>query len=143
MTRLLSSSLALLAAAVAAPSFAAGDNPLQAERWNTRPLVVVAPQADDPVLRQLDSALQEPANREAFVEREMVLYTVIDGQATRNEQALSAAQSQALLQALSADAKGPATVYLVGKDGTIKMRQLGQLAVSEIFATIDRMPMRQ
>ena len=55
----------------------ASEDPLQAERWKTRPLIVLAAGADDPLLMRVQAALREPANREAFVERDMVLYTVI------------------------------------------------------------------
>ena len=39
----------------------ASDDPLQAERWKTRPLIVLAASADDPLLARVQAALQEPA----------------------------------------------------------------------------------
>jgi hypothetical protein len=38
---------------------------------------------------------------------------------------------------------GPGKVILVGKDGGKKMEQTGQVVPSELFALIDKMPMRQ
>ncbi len=119
------------------------DNPLLAERWQTRPLVVIAANAEDPTLTSITQALQEPANREAFIEREMVLYTVIGGIGRRNDQPLPEAATAAMLSALGVTPSGPGKVILVGKDGGKKMEQAGQVVPSELFALIDKMPMRQ
>jgi hypothetical protein len=122
---------------------AADGNPLDAERWKTRPLVVVAPRADDPMLAGVRDALSTSAMRDAFLDREMVLYTVVAGEARRNDQPLPPAQAAALLAALSLTADGPATAVLVGKDGGAKLRQQGRVDFGEILPTIDAMPMRR
>ncbi|MDT3720137.1 DUF4174 domain-containing protein [Pseudomonas oryzihabitans] len=121
----------------------AADNPLAAERWKTRPLILVAPTANDPQVTQLREALAQPANREAFVEREMVLYTVVGDAGSRNDEPLRPEQTRALLKALDARAGQPTTLYLVGKDGGIKMREQQGWSLKELFGTIDRMPMRR
>ncbi|PZW41230.1 DUF4174 domain-containing protein [Pseudomonas sp. URMO17WK12:I2] len=120
----------------------ASDDPLQAERWNTRPLIVLAASADDPLLARVQAALREPANREAFVERDMVLYTVIGQQGQRNEQPLDVIATKRLLLALDAGSARP-QVILVGKDGGKKIQQGADADLQAIFQTIDRMPMRQ
>lgn len=120
----------------------AADDPLQAERWKTRPLVVLAASADDPLLTRVQAALQESANREAFVERDMVLYTVIGQQGQRNGQPLDAIATKRLLLALDAGNARP-QVILVGKDGGKKVQQGADANLQAIFQTIDRMPMRQ
>lgn len=134
-----------LAAALALPVAAAATdaNPLHAERWKTRPVVVVVPQADDPLLRKLQATLGAPAGREAFREREMVLYTVVAGRGSRNGRALGAARTAAMLRALQLDPRGPASFVLVGKDGGVKMREGAGVDLQSVFAEIDRMPMRQ
>ncbi|HUD32197.1 MAG TPA: DUF4174 domain-containing protein [Variovorax sp.] len=129
-----------------APSFAAtapGDNPLVGERWKTRPVVLVVPAQDDPLLRRVQAALRETAAREAFLEREMVLYTVVAGRGRRNEQPLTERQTRALLTALGLDAEGAATFVLVGKDGGTKMTEGSDVDLEAVFAEIDRMPMRR
>lgn len=131
-------SLALPAAAVFADA-----NPLTAERWKTRPVVVVVPQGDDALLAKVGAALEETSAREAFRERDMVLYTVVAGEGRRNDQALGAVQTAALLKALQLDARGPATFVLVGKDGGVKLRAGPSVELRQVFAEIDRMPMRQ
>lgn len=120
----------------------ASDNPLEAERWKTRPLIVLAASADDPLLARVQAALQEPTNREAFVERDMVLYTVIGQQGQRNGQPLESIATKRLLLALDAGNARP-QVILVGKDGGKKIQQGADAYLQAIFRTIDRMPMRQ
>ncbi|RML19280.1 hypothetical protein APX70_07755, partial [Pseudomonas syringae pv. maculicola] len=63
----------------AGTAFAAdSDNPLAQERGKSRPLIIIAPSTIDPTLVSLKKALDEPANREAFAQRNMVLFTVVN-----------------------------------------------------------------
>ena len=134
-----------LVAALALPlaAGAADPNPLQAERWKTRPVVVVVPEDDDPLLRKVRATLDEAAGREAFREREMALYTVVGGRGSRNGRPLATGQTAAMLRALGLDARGPAAFVLVGKDGGVKMREGADVELQAVFDEIDRMPMRQ
>ncbi|PZQ66087.1 MAG: hypothetical protein DI563_24540 [Variovorax paradoxus] len=134
-----------LVAAMALPlaAGAADPNPLQAERWKTRPVVVVVPEDDDPLLRKVRAALDRAAGREAFRKREMALYTVVGGRGRRNGRPLAARQTAAMLRALGLDARGPAAFVLVGKDGGVKMREGADVELQAVFDEIDRMPMRQ
>jgi hypothetical protein len=122
---------------------AADDNPLADERWRARPLVIVVPAADDPLLAQVQTALLSETTRAAFEEREMVLYKVVAGAGSRAERPLSASQTQALLGALGVAANGPATAFLVGKDGGVKISERGSISLDGVFAAIDQMPMRR
>lgn len=132
-----------LGVAIVPLAAAAADNPLAAEVWRSRPVVVVVPQADDPLLRRLRSALNETATREAFLDREMVLYTVVAGAGSRNDEAMTPQQTRALLDGLKLDAAGPPTFVLVGKDGGVKMTEGADVDLKAVFAEVDRMPMRQ
>ncbi|ABM34514.1 DUF4174 domain-containing protein [Paracidovorax citrulli] len=140
---------AALALSLAVPLHAAlasesgNANPLTAERWQTRPVVVVVPRENDPLLAKVRAALREPAMREGFRERDMALFTVVDGQGSRNGEPLGTARTAALLKALDVDARGPATFILVGKDGGVKMKEGADVDLQAVFAEIDRMPMRQ
>lgn len=128
------------------PAFAAasaGDNPLLAERWKTRPVVLVVPTRDDPLLRRMQAALDATPTREAFLDREMVLYTVVAGEGRRNGRPLSARRTGALLDALGLEAGGVPTFVLVGKDGGTKMKTEPEVELDAVFAEIDRMPMRR
>ncbi|RYF31481.1 MAG: DUF4174 domain-containing protein [Comamonadaceae bacterium] len=134
---------ALVLATPLAASAADRDNPLVAERWKTRPVVVVVPKRDDALLQRVESALEQTATREAFKDREMVLYTVAAGEGRRNHERLSAGQTKALLGALKLKAAGPPTFILVGKDGGVKMTEGEDVDLGAVFAEIDRMPMRR
>lgn len=136
--------LALLLGMAGGPVMAdMASNPLNGERWQSRPLIVVAPNASDATWLEFQQDLMKPANREAFIEREMVLYTVIDGVGKRNDQPLDPQVTSALLSTLGVKPDGPTRLLLVGKDGGTKIDQRAPLEVTVIFATIDKMPMRQ
>jgi len=118
-------------------------NPLVAERWQSRPLIVIVPNAQDATLVELREALGKPDAREGFVEREMVLYEIVAGAASRNGQPLSGSASAALLKAIGHQGDAGARVILVGKDGGIKVDRPGPVDPESLFTTNDRMPMRQ
>ncbi|BAP44966.1 DUF4174 domain-containing protein [Pseudomonas sp. 21LCFQ02] len=128
---------------VAAPVFAAdSDAPLAQERGKARPLVIIAPSQSDQTLVSLKKALEEPANRKAFTERNMVLYTVVNTLGQRDGKNLDAQTSMALIRELKLGAGGKTRVILIGKDGEKKL-ETESIQVQEIFATIDQMPMRE
>lgn len=131
------------AAAGAAGVSAQDANPLLAERWKSRPLVIVAPSTTDPTLVKMQDILQTPANQAAFKERQMVLYVVVGDRARRDDAWLSADQARAIRKAMDVAPDAPATVLLVGMDGGIKMREQGVIDARTLFGTIDQMPMRQ
>ncbi|RRD13623.1 DUF4174 domain-containing protein [Pseudomonas syringae] len=72
-------SLTLATLFVAAGTALAADNdgPLAQERGKSRPLIIIAPSTIDPVLVKLKKSLDEPANREAFAQRNMVLVILV------------------------------------------------------------------
>lgn len=119
------------------------DNPLAAERWQTRPIVVVVPASDRALLRRVESALENTATRKAFADRDMVLLSVEAGQGRRSGVALTGDQTHALLRALKLRSDGPPALVLVGKDGDVKMVGGRNVDLDEVFTVIDRMPMRQ
>jgi len=51
--------------------------PLEQDRGKFRPLVIVARADADPTLVTLKKALEDPATKQAFNERNMVLYTIV------------------------------------------------------------------
>lgn len=122
---------------------AAADNPLASERWKTRPIVVVVPTADDALLQRVQASLRETASREAFIDRDMVLFTVVAGEGRRDGKPLGARRTRAMLQALDLPDDGRPRFLLIGKDGGVKMTEGADVKLDAVFAEIDRMPMRQ
>lgn len=137
-------SLTLVTLLLAAfPLFAAeSDSPLSQERGKNRALIVIAPSSVDPTLTHLKKALDEPANREAFAQRNMVLYTVVNTIGERNGKGLDAQATMALIRELKLGAGNKTRIILVGKDGEKKI-ETDNIEPKEIFATIDQMPMRE
>jgi hypothetical protein len=132
--------------AVSAPLLAAdSDTPLAQERGKSRPLIIIASSTVDPTLVSLKKNLDEPANREAFVKRDMVLYTIINTIGQRNGKDMDAQSTMALIRELKLGVKPQtqAQVILVGKDGEKKIDRTGPIDPKEIFSTIDQMPMAE
>lgn len=130
--------LVLATGASAAPN---ESNPLMAERWKTRPVVIIAPSTTDPLLTGQQDVLQLPANQAALRKREMVVYTVVGDLAQRDGEPLSVEQARALRKALDVKDGAPATVFLVGKDGGTKMARRQVVGAEELFGMVDAMPM--
>lgn len=130
--------------AAAGPLFAAdSDAPLALERGHSRPLIIIAPSSADPTLVSLKKALEESANRAAFTERKMVLYTVVNTIGQRDGKNLDAQTTMALIRELNLGAGADARVILVGKDGEKKIEHTGPIDLKEIFSTIDQMPIQE
>lgn len=132
----------------AGPVFAAdSDSPLPQERGKTRPLIVIAPSSVDPAYASIRKALTEPANREAFVQRNMVLFTVVGTIGERDNKPMNAQTTMALVRELNLGAGVGTSVVLIGKDGEAKIKKKIEknesFDLKEIFATIDQMPMRE
>ncbi|WP_438765605.1 DUF4174 domain-containing protein [Kushneria sp. TE3] len=137
---------ALLAAGLTGGGAQAGEsnpaaNPLLADKWQSRPLIMVTPSADNSDYERMRGIIE--TQRDAFNDREMVLYTVEGGNAMKEGQALTQAETGALLSSLGLSAQGPLTTVLVGKDGGKKVEQQGFVDPRQLFDTVDNMPMRR
>ena len=129
---------------LAGPLFAAdGDSPLDMDKGRSRPLIVIAPSSVDPTWVGLKKSLEEPANKQGFTERNMVLYSVINTMGQREGKDLDPQTTMALIRALKLGAGAQTKVILVGKDGEKKLEQTGKVELKEIFSTIDAMPMAE
>ncbi len=81
--------------------------------------------------------------KEAFVERDLVLFEIIaDGESRVAGEPLSAVEAQSLRKRYGVGEEDFLAV-LIGKDGTEKSRWPGPVPPGELFRTVDAMPMRQ
>ncbi|EKG38544.1 DUF4174 domain-containing protein [Pseudomonas syringae] len=139
--------LATLLVAAGTALAADSDGPLAQERGKSRPLIIIAPSSNDPVLVKLKKSLDEPANREAFVQRNMALFTVVNTMGEHDGKTMDPQSTMALIRELKLGAGTGTRVILVGKDGEKKvdktLKNPESLDPKEIFATIDQMPMRE
>ncbi|AZD85375.1 MULTISPECIES: DUF4174 domain-containing protein [Pseudomonas] len=127
--------------AVVGPAMAAdNEGPLAQDQGKARPLIVIAPSSVDPTLVALKKSLDEPANRQAFSERNMVLYTVINTIGQRDGKDLDPQSTMALIRSLKLGAGAQTKVILVGKDGEKKLEHSGAIELKEVFSTVDQLP---
>ena len=110
-------------------------------RWNKRVLVISAATADD---RNLVEQQQELATTaEAFANRDMVLVTLLDNAvSTAGDRELTTAEASAA-RAFVGIETGSFSLLLIGKDGSVKLSAESATPMTEIYALIDTMPMRQ
>ena len=119
-------------------------SPLDQDVGKARPLVIVARTDADPTLVNLKKALDEPANRQAFNERNMVLYTIVGIVGKRDGKDLDPQSTMSLIRGLKPgmiidDAK----VILIGKDGEKKIEKVGAVTPAELFKTVDELPQQE
>ena len=130
---------------VAGPLCAAdSDAPLAKELGKARPLVVIAPSTADPTLRGLTQALQDPATKAGFTERNLVLFSVANMMGKREDKNLEQQATMALIRELKLGASKGTKVILVGKDGerhVLKDDDSGEkLDPQVIFKAVDELP---
>lgn len=127
--------------AIAGPLFAAdGDSPLAVDKGKSRPLIVIAPSTVDPAWVSLKKALEEPAGKQGFSERNLVLYTVLNTMGQRDGKDLDPQSTMALIRSLKLGAGAQTKIILVGKDGEKKLEHSGAIELKDIFDTVDKLP---
>jgi len=108
--------------------------------WEKRVLVIFASDASDAALRQQDQALA--IERDGLAERQITVIRVfanglvsVDGQNQDN--------SAASFYQHFGTAQGRFRVFLVGKDGSVKLDRAVPVSVADLFSLTDSMPMRR
>lgn len=114
---------------------------MDALRWQKRPVVLFAPDAQDGRLRRQLAEIE--ATRDLFDERDMVLIVVLsNGSSHAGSRTLSAIDAERL-RTIYGVTQGAFALRLVGKDGGLKRDSDDVVAVESLYAQIDGMPMRQ
>jgi NADH dehydrogenase [ubiquinone] 1 alpha subcomplex assembly factor 1 len=114
---------------------------LMQRQWKNRVLVVSAPTADDASLeeQQIEMALTP----EEFADRDMLLVTLLDNAvSTAGVRELTTEEAAAIRTTLGLR-PGSFALRLIGKDGSVKLANETAVSMTEIYALIDGMPMRQ
>ncbi|MDA2951272.1 MAG: DUF4174 domain-containing protein [Actinomycetota bacterium] len=108
--------------------------------WQSRPLLVFAPNGNDPRLTETMRRIE--ASRCDFADRDMVLGRILaDGTSTLDGQVLDTNAARRLASQFGIGANG-FSVVLIGKDGGEKLRINDVPDLQAIYAVIDGMPMR-
>lgn len=129
---------AVLACFWASPSDAS--EPLADYAWTHRPLILFAPTKDHPEAAQMSHRVEE--DRAGLRDRDMLLVTVY-GDATHVDGAPAPELSASGLRERYGAEAGRFTLILVGKDTGVKLQAAEATRLADIFALIDRMPMRR
>ena len=133
--------LAMVLAIASAPASSALPESLLQLRWQQRILIVFAPRESDDRALAFDEIF---AARACEVrDRELAIVRVFnENDASFNGVALNAGDARSLRTHYDVSDKVFA-VLLVGKDGGEKLRAGADVSLGDLFARIDRMPMRQ
>lgn len=109
-------------------------------RWRHRLLLIFSPSAQTPAFQQLANQLKQ--QREGVADRDLIVFSIMsDGQSRVGEDVLSKQEAENLRRRFQVAAE-EFRVVLIGKDGTVKLSE-PTVKLSEVFALIDSMPMRQ
>lgn len=110
-------------------------------RWKNRVLAVSAAGEDDENLAQLRDGVA--ATLDKFADRDMVLVTLLDDAvSTADKRVLTNAEVVAIRSSLGMGTDTFA-LRLIGKDGSVKLSSDRATPMTDIYALIDSMPMRQ
>ena len=110
-------------------------------RWKRRVLVISAPDQDDVGLMTMRDAVASTPGE--FADRDMVLVTLLDrGTSVAGERRLTEAEAATARTTLGVSA-GSFALRLVDKDGSVKLATQSPVAIAEVYALIDTMPMRR
>ena len=124
-------------------SVAQGDGALDLNqyKWKNRLLFVFAPHNNHPLLIDLKDDLS--AQKEEVLDRDLIVFEIFEnGSSYMGTTRIDNQMAEDMRQKFT-PAPGRFTVVLVGKDGVVKLRRIGQIELVEIFSLIDAMPMRR
>ncbi len=114
---------------------------LEEYKWKNRLLVVFSPSEDYARYRDLEKQLRDQERE--IVDRDLLVFRVLENGVSRLGRSPIDAQSVGLLRDRFSVNPGQFLVVLIGKDGGEKLRRGSEVDITEIFSLIDSMPMRQ
>ncbi|ARQ56944.1 hypothetical protein Kim5_CH00837 [Rhizobium sp. Kim5] len=108
-------------------------------QWRNRVFVLFADKDNARAARQESQLLSD---RAALEERDMVILKVSAGNVRPLFGAADGLDGEAIRHALEGPEGGEFAAFLLGKDGTVKLKVSEPITNGELFAIIDSMPMR-
>jgi hypothetical protein len=112
---------------------------LAAFQWKNRVFILFADKDNARAARQENQLL---ADRSALDERDMVVLKVSVGKVRPLFGAADGLDGEAIRHDLEGPEAGEFAAFLLGKDGTVKLKVSEPITNGELFAIIDSMPMR-
>ncbi|MDZ7758104.1 MAG: DUF4174 domain-containing protein [Rhodohalobacter sp.] len=110
-------------------------------RWENRILVLFSPDSDD---ESYQTQMEKFSNLEDELrDRDLILISVFDEECSKlNDEVISDTSAESIRERLSPQDNGY-SIFLIGKDGGVKLNKDEVLEPEELFRVIDRMPMRR
>ncbi|MGO6971167.1 DUF4174 domain-containing protein [Rhizobium leguminosarum] len=108
-------------------------------QWKNRVFILFADRDNSRATRQENQLL---ANRSALDERDLVVLKVSGAGVRPLFGAADDLDGEAIRRDLEAPEVGEFAAFLLGKDGTVKLKASEPITDGELFAIIDSMPMR-
>jgi hypothetical protein len=117
------------------------DFDLDAYQWKNRIILLFAPSSDsDAYKRQMR---EFEGQGDGILDRDLIILKLFEnGESRFGDTSLSERVAPQMRRQFNVG-EGKFSIFLMGKDGTIKLRSTVPVSVSEIFSLIDAMPMRQ
>ncbi|MBX4865640.1 DUF4174 domain-containing protein [Rhizobium bangladeshense] len=112
---------------------------LAAFQWKNRVFILFADKDNARAARQENQLLSD---RSALDQRDMVVLKVSAGAVRALFGAADDLDGEAIRRDLEAPEAGEFAAFLLGKDGTVKLKVSEPITSGELFAIIDSMPMR-
>lgn len=110
-------------------------------KWENRVLLIFAKDSDSDMYQaQIDSL---HSHREGLTDRDLVIFSMFDQECSTVDDNIIDDTSAETIRNNFSDQKETYSIFLIGKDGGVKLQKNQLLSVDELFNTIDRMPMRQ
>lgn len=110
-------------------------------RWKNRLVFLFAPSETDSAYQRMKDQIQEL--QPDLDERDVVLFRIFENGKSRVDDSLLGKSAADALRKKYDIKTGALTLVLVGKDGSEKLRQKGDIDFQTVFDRIDAMPMRQ
>ncbi len=112
---------------------------LEQFQWKNRVFIIIADRDNSRAARQENQLL---ADRAALDERDMVVLKLAGSSVKPLFGSGEGLDGEALRRELDAPAAGEFAAFLLGKDGTVKLKASEPVTPAELFAIVDNMPMR-
>lgn len=113
---------------------------LEQYQWKSRIILLFAPSADNELYQEQVERLQ--AAEVGLLERDLKVFSIFLNEGRQGSETLTQQDVNRLRSTYEA-ARNDFLFILIGKDGGVKNRAPKVVSVSELFAQIDAMPMRQ
>ena len=124
------------------PTGGAGmDFDLDAYQWKNRVIIIFAPSSNSNDYKRQMRVFE--GHEDGILDRDLIVLELFEnGESRWGNFSLSKGVAPQMRRQFDAG-EDQFSIFLIGKDGTVKLRSVVPLSLSEIFGLIDAMPMRQ